>query len=134
MAGDQRLQHVGDLCAAHLAHDDPVGAHPKGLTDQGGHVDGAATLNRRRASFEPHQMRGCRAQFRAVLDQHNPVVGGDIADQSLEQCGLTGSRSAADNDGVPAGDCRLQDLGCRIGDRPGLEQLVPRDRSGIEPA
>ena len=73
VAGVHRLEHVHRLGAAHLAHDDPVGAHAERVYEKQALRHFAAALDVGRASLEPDHVRLVQLQFRRVLDGDDPV-------------------------------------------------------------
>ena len=69
--GVQRCQHVDDLSASHLAHDQPVGAHPEGLPDQVVQADPPNPFDVRRSGLHPNDMWMRRVQLGGVFHQND---------------------------------------------------------------
>src|SRR3546814_19565078 len=74
MAGIHRLEHVERLAGAHLAHDDPVGAHAQRVLDQVALAYFAAPFDVWRARFKPRDMRLLQLQFGRILDRYNTLA------------------------------------------------------------
>ena len=59
--------------AAHLADDQPVGAHPQRLAHQRADGDLTRALEVGRPRLEPHAVRMVGPQLVGVLDEHDPL-------------------------------------------------------------
>ena len=68
VAGVHRLQHIQRLAAAHLAHHNPIRAHPQRVDDQLPDAHFAAPLHVGRTRLQPHHMPLMQLQLRRVLD------------------------------------------------------------------
>ena len=96
MAGVHRLQQVERFGSAHLADDDPLGAHAQAVLDQIAHGDLALALEIGRAGFEAHHVRLLQLQLGGVLAGDDALVGVDEAGQAVEQRGLARAGAAGD--------------------------------------
>jgi hypothetical protein len=59
----KRLQHVSNLGASDLPHDEPVWSHAKGLSDQTGHADLTGTFDICLACFQADNVRMVNLNF-----------------------------------------------------------------------
>ena len=85
MTGVHRGQHIDGLGAAHLAEDDAVGAHTKGITHQRALRDLAAPFDVRGSRFEAQHVRLPQLQFGRVFDRYDALLFGNEAGQDVEQ-------------------------------------------------
>ena len=74
VAGRERGQEVERLSPAHLADDDPVGAHPQRVAHEPADRHLAAALEVRRARLEPDHVRLAQPQLGGVLDRDHALV------------------------------------------------------------
>ena len=102
MTGVHRLQQVEGFRSAHLADDNPLGAHPEAVLDQITHGDLAHSLKVWRARFEPDHMRLLKLKFSRVLAGDGPFREVDEAGERVEERGLAGSRTARNQGVQPA--------------------------------
>ena len=132
VTGVHGLQHVHRFGRAHLAHDDPVGAHTERVHEKEALRHFAAALDVGRAGLEPDHVRLAQLQFRRVFDGHDPVGGRDERGQDVEQRRLAGAGAAGDQNVEPGPDGRPQELEHRLGEALGAQEVFAGQRVALE--
>ena len=121
MAGVQRLQHIQRLAAAHLAHDQAIGAHPDGVPHQ------VAQRHRRIAesdALQPADVVLLQLQLGRLLDGDDALVPGDAGRQGVEQGRLAAARAAGDQQVRANLDAGPQERGRLDGQAAEPDQVV----------
>ena len=90
--GVESLEHVERLRTAHLADDDPVGAHPQRVAHQLADRDLSPALQIRGPAFEAQHVGLPQPQLRRVLDRDHALAGRDERRQHVEQRRLARAR------------------------------------------
>ena len=108
VTGVERGQQVAHLTAAHLADDQPVGAHPQGLADEVAQRDPAGALDVGRPGDQPHDVRVARPQLLGVLDADHPLPRIDSREQRGEDRGLAAAGAPGHDEREPGGEHRPQ--------------------------
>ena len=134
MAGVHRLEHVERLAAAHLADDDPVGAHPQGVAHERAQRHLAPALDVRRPALEPDDVRLRQPQLGGVLDGHDPLGRVDEAGERVQQRRLARAGAARHDDVQPPAHAALEQIRLRGGEAPGGDEVVDPERRPGEPA
>ena len=93
-----RLEHVERLWAADLADDDPVGSHTQSVAHEIANRDLSHSLDVLRPSLQAKDVCLLQLELRCVLDRDNALRVGDGLRQRVQQRGLTGTRTARDED------------------------------------
>src|SRR6185437_15185085 len=91
------LQHVQCLFAANLAEHHAVGTHTEGVDDELALADRAAAFDVGRASLKTDYVFLAQLQFGRVFDGDDALALRDKAGERVQQCGLTGTGTARDN-------------------------------------
>ena len=134
MAGVHGLQHVQGFLGAHLADDDAVGTHAEGVDDKLANVNGAHALHVGGARFHARHVGLLEPQFGRVFDGHDALVLGDVGRQRVEQGGLAGAGSAADEDIEPRSNAALEQLQHAGGHAPFGHQVLALQGGAAEAA
>ena len=136
------LQHVDGLAAAHLAQDDPVGAHAQGVLHQVAHGDVALAFQVGRPRFQPHHVGLLELQLGGVLDGDDALVVVDHLRHGVQERRLARSGAAGDQDVELTAGGDLEQDGHRLGDvlltrhhvegDPLLGELADRDGRAVD--
>ncbi|MNJ33823.1 hypothetical protein D3C77_285130 [compost metagenome] len=108
VAGVHRRQHIQHFNAANLAKQDTVRAHPQGVADQFAGLDLTVPLGIGRAGFQAHHMGMVQLQLGHILDAHKTFMGRDQLTEDIQQRGLAGAGTAADQDVAALGHRQLK--------------------------
>ena len=79
------LEQIESLRAAHLADDDPLGAHAQAILDEVSHRDLTLALEIRRAGFQAHDVRLLQLKLRRVLAGNHAFSRFDKGRQAVQQ-------------------------------------------------
>src|SRR5437870_3609729 len=99
--GIHRLQHVQGFPTAHLANDDPIGAHAERRSEKRTHVDGSGPFDARSTRFERDHVGLRKAELRGVLDGHDAFAVAHGERKRVERRRLAARGAAGDEDASP---------------------------------
>jgi hypothetical protein len=99
VTGVKRGQEIYDLRTANLADDEPVWAHPEGLSDEIPERDATDAFEVGRAGFEADHVRVSGAEFGGVFHEQEAFSGGCQREHGGQEGGLACSRAASDQEG-----------------------------------
>ncbi len=112
MARVHGLQHVEGLGAAHLAHDDAVGAHAQGVVHQVALQDLAVTRWVWRAGFQADHVFLLQLKFGGVFDGDDPFAVVDIARHRVQHGCFPGTCTTRDKNVQASVDQTFQKQCC----------------------
>ena len=127
-----RLEHVERLGAAHLADDDPVGAHAQRVAHEVADRDVALALDVRRASLEAEHVALVERELGGVLDRHDPLVVRDRRRERVQQRRLARARAARDEHVALGLDAAAQELDRLLRERADVDHVLHREAPAAE--
>ena len=124
MAGVHGLQHIQRLAATDLTHDDALRAHTQRRFDQVPNGDLSCTRGIGVASLQTDQiLDALDLQLRRVLDGDDTLILGDVVRQRIQEGGLAGAGTSADEDVILGLHQHLQLVCDLLRQRPVLNEL-----------
>ena len=104
MPGVERLNQIKRFGATHLTEHDAIRTHTQRVAQKVTNLHGPHPFNAVRPSLQTHHMGMAEPKLGRILDGDHTSFNRHMCCQSIEQRGLTGARTATDDDAAPVCD------------------------------
>ena len=123
------LEHIEGFAAAAFADDDAVGAHTEGIAHEIADGNGSAAFDIGRSGFKADEVRLCESKFGRVFDGQDSFGMRQVIREDIEECRLTGSGTACDDDIFPKQNADSEKFAHGIGDCAESDQIPVEELS-----